>query len=303
MLERDGYLPGVPCWVDTSQPDPEAAATFYGGLFGWELRGRDARRSRPASTSSPASAAATSPPSARSPRVDRRMAVWNTYMCGRERRRDRRQGARGRRTRLTRAVRRHGRRPDGGARRSRGRRFCVWEAERAPGRPDRQRARLGELQRPQHPRPRRARRPSTARCSAGRRSSSAAASRCGRCRATATSSSTATPACASGWPRAVRPTGFEDVVAALNADRRRAGRRPRALERDLRASTMPTPRPSGRAELGGTVLVPPFDAPWVRMTVIADPQGATFTASRFVPENRHLVDAALAPTGQTHEAR
>jgi predicted enzyme related to lactoylglutathione lyase len=40
------------------------------------------------------------------------------------------------------------------------------------------------------------------------------------------------------------------------------------------------------AELGGRVLVAPFDAPWVRMTVIADPQGATFTASKFVPENR-----------------
>src|SRR4051812_27931739 len=37
MQQRDGYMPGVPCWVDTSQPDPEAAAEFYGGLFGWEL--------------------------------------------------------------------------------------------------------------------------------------------------------------------------------------------------------------------------------------------------------------------------
>src|SRR5262249_55558958 len=35
MPERDGYIPGVPCWVDTSQPDPEAALDFYGGLFGW----------------------------------------------------------------------------------------------------------------------------------------------------------------------------------------------------------------------------------------------------------------------------
>jgi hypothetical protein len=41
--------------------------------------------------------------------------------------------------------------------------------------------------------------------------------------------------------------------------------------------------------LGGEVVVPPFDAPWVRMTVIADPQGATFIASKFVPENRDLV--------------
>ena len=36
--------------------------------------------------------------------------------------------------------------------------------------------------------------------------------------------------------------------------------------------------------LGGTVLAGPLDAPWVRMAVIADPQGATFVASQFVPE-------------------
>jgi len=38
MLERDGYPPGVPCWVDTTQPDPDAAVAFYSGLFGWELQ-------------------------------------------------------------------------------------------------------------------------------------------------------------------------------------------------------------------------------------------------------------------------
>ena len=37
MPERDGYIPGVPCWVDTTQPDPDAAAEFYGGLFGWDF--------------------------------------------------------------------------------------------------------------------------------------------------------------------------------------------------------------------------------------------------------------------------
>ena len=37
MRKREGYLPGVPCWVDASQPDPEAAVAFYGGLFGWEF--------------------------------------------------------------------------------------------------------------------------------------------------------------------------------------------------------------------------------------------------------------------------
>ena len=38
-------------------------------------------------------------------------------------------------------------------------------------------------------------------------------------------------------------------------------------------------------ELGAEVLVGPVDAPWVRMAVIRDPQGATFIASQFVPEN------------------
>lgn len=29
------YPQGVPCWIDTEQPDVDAAAAFYGGLFGW----------------------------------------------------------------------------------------------------------------------------------------------------------------------------------------------------------------------------------------------------------------------------
>jgi predicted enzyme related to lactoylglutathione lyase len=79
MPDRNGYIPGVPCWVDTSQPDPEAAADFYRGLFGWEfedvmppgsegkyfiarLRGGDV-------------AAVGSTPEAVPP-----MAMWNTYV-------------------------------------------------------------------------------------------------------------------------------------------------------------------------------------------------------------------------------
>ena len=37
MPERDGYIPGVPCWVDTNQPDAEAVLPFYTGVFGWEF--------------------------------------------------------------------------------------------------------------------------------------------------------------------------------------------------------------------------------------------------------------------------
>jgi predicted enzyme related to lactoylglutathione lyase len=36
MSERDGYEPGVPCWVATIHPDPVKAVRFYTKLFGWE---------------------------------------------------------------------------------------------------------------------------------------------------------------------------------------------------------------------------------------------------------------------------
>ena len=84
-----------------------------------------------------------------------------------------------------------------------------------------------------------------------------------------------------------RPEGFEDVVASLN---------PIADDQpDVPAHWSVTfavddadATAERAAELGGQVVVPPFDAPWVRMTVITDPQGATFTASKFVPENKDL---------------
>jgi predicted enzyme related to lactoylglutathione lyase len=41
-------------------------------------------------------------------------------------------------------------------------------------------------------------------------------------------------------------------------------------------------------ELGATVIEGPVDVPWARMTVITDPQGATFIANQFVPENRDI---------------
>jgi predicted enzyme related to lactoylglutathione lyase len=50
-------------------------------------------------------------------------------------------------------------------------------------------------------------------------------------------------------------------------------------------------------EMGGTVLVPPFDAPWARITGIADPGGAAFLASQFAPENKDVgtqADASIS---------
>jgi predicted enzyme related to lactoylglutathione lyase len=37
MSERTSYTPGTPCWIELGAPDIEAAAAFYGELFGWEI--------------------------------------------------------------------------------------------------------------------------------------------------------------------------------------------------------------------------------------------------------------------------
>ena len=38
MSARDGYAPGVPCWIDTWQADADAGVAFYTDLFGWEAQ-------------------------------------------------------------------------------------------------------------------------------------------------------------------------------------------------------------------------------------------------------------------------
>lgn len=79
MPERDGYIPGVPCWVDTTQPDPEAVLPFYEGIFGWEFENLlppDAPGSYYAARIRGGDAAAVgSLPEGGSPN-----AVWNTYI-------------------------------------------------------------------------------------------------------------------------------------------------------------------------------------------------------------------------------
>ena len=42
MSERDGYEPGVPCWIDTLQPDPEAAMRFTVRSWAGSSKGRAA---------------------------------------------------------------------------------------------------------------------------------------------------------------------------------------------------------------------------------------------------------------------
>lgn len=81
------------------------------------------------------------------------------------------------------------------------------------------------------------------------------------------------------------PSGFESVVASIAPIAPEdAGTTPHwgvtfaVDDADKAAATA--------QQLGGTVLSEPADAPWVRATTIADPQGAVFVASQFVPENQ-----------------
>ena len=48
MSTRDRYPAGVPCWVETLQPDVPAAIDFYGSLFGWEFADPEPMPSHPA---------------------------------------------------------------------------------------------------------------------------------------------------------------------------------------------------------------------------------------------------------------
>jgi len=91
------------------------------------------------------------------------------------------------------------------------------------------------------------------------------------------------------------PEGFEDVVAAINpiADDQPDTPAHWSVTFGVDDADQIAQKAT---ELGGKVIVPPMDAPWVRMTVIGDPQGATFIANKFVPENADLAKRADSST-------
>ena len=153
MAERDGYIPGVPCWVDTSQPDPDAAAAFYSGLFGWEVEdlmppGSPGKYLVARLRGGDVAAISTAPEGATGP------ADWNTYVWVDSADETASRVRRGGRNRRNGAVRRLQGRPDGECRRHRGSHVLGVAGERAPRSQDRQRAGRAHLQRSQHPRPR-----------------------------------------------------------------------------------------------------------------------------------------------------
>jgi predicted enzyme related to lactoylglutathione lyase len=299
MPERDGFIPGVPCWADVSAPDPEAALDFYGSLFGWEfedvmppssegryffarcetrgwslfdmsgeVRGGEVAAVRSISDAAPAT------------------AMWNTYVwvdSADETAAKVRDAGGGvvmepfdfmdasRMAVFT--------DPEGAA-------FCVWEPKEHKG------ARVVNDPGSVNFNGLNTRDVEGARSFYGSVFGWQSLAGPGGVEMWTLSGygdyvERYHPGLRKRWAEAGAPPGFEDVVATINP---------------IAADELDTPAhwsvtfavedadaAAARAtELGGQVIVPPFDAPWVRMSVISDPQGATFIVSRFTPENRDL---------------
>jgi predicted enzyme related to lactoylglutathione lyase len=83
------------------------------------------------------------------------------------------------------------------------------------------------------------------------------------------------------------PVGFEDVVASINVIRPEQGDVPAHWSVTFGVDDADSIAAKA-VELGGKVISEPTDAPWVRSALLQDPQGATFVASQFVPENKDL---------------
>jgi predicted enzyme related to lactoylglutathione lyase len=292
MPELDRYIPGVPCWIDTNQPDPDAAAGFYGGLFGWELED-----TMPAG--SPGSyfmarlnggdvAAISSQPEGAPP-----MVVWNTYVWV--------ESADETAAKVREAGGKVLTEP-----------FDIFEAGRMAVFADPEGAALSVWQPNQH-------RGASVVNEPGSLNFNGLHTR-------DPEGAKAFYGAVFGWE--LLPMGmwalppYGDHLEALNPGTRARTAElggPERFEEVVAALTViPDDQPdtpahwdvtfgiadadaiaARAAELGGTVLVPPFDAPWIRGTVIRDPQGATFNANQFVPENKDMAsqDADAAVSG------
>jgi predicted enzyme related to lactoylglutathione lyase len=285
MPERDGYIPGVPCWVDTSHPDPDAAAEFYGGLFGWEfedvmpegsnakyligrIRGLDAGAIGGQQEGDPG------PPR------------WNTYIWvdNADETAEKVKEAGGTVLMEPFDVMEAGRMavsadPEGAA-------FCVWQAKENKGSQvvnEHGSVNFNGL--------------NTRDVEGAKRFYGAVfgwqtldlgnGGLMWTLPGYGDHLEQLNPGTLAGMKEMGGPEGFENVVAALGAlgddqpDTPPHWNVTFAVD-DADASA------ERAGELGGRVIMGPFDAPWVRMAIVSDPQGAMFIASQFVPENKDL---------------
>jgi predicted enzyme related to lactoylglutathione lyase len=291
MGQQDRYIPGVPCWIDTTQPDPEAAVAFYGDLFGWKFE-----NVMPAD--SPGKyfiarigggdvAAVGSSPEGAPP-----MATWNTYVWVKDADETaaKVRAAGGNVLSEPFDVSDAGRMavfadPAGAV-------FCVWQAKQHRGAAvvnEPGSLNFNDL---------------NTRDIDGARDFYGAVfgweildvggGTMWALPGYGDFLEQRTPGMRENMAKMGAPERFEDVVASIRSI---------ADHPDVPAHWGVTfavddadAVAARAAELGGQVLFPPFDAPWVRMTIISDPQGATFTASKFVPENKSLAQGAGAAT-------
>jgi predicted enzyme related to lactoylglutathione lyase len=285
MPMRDGYLPGVPCWVDTSQPDPQAAVAFYRGLFGWDFEDvmpADAPGSYfIARLGGGDVAAVSSPPEGAPP-----MATWNTYIWvdSADDTAAKALGAGGQVVTAPFDVMDAGRMavltdPEGAT-------FAVWEAKRHRG------AQVVNEAGSLNFNGLNTRNPEGAKSFYGevfgwQTLNLGGGAEMWQLPGYGEFLERGDPGLRERMASTGAPEGFADVVAALNPI---AADQPDVPPHwSVTFAVDDADATAAKAtELGGHVVVPPFDAPWVRTTVIADPQGATFIASKFVPENKDL---------------
>jgi predicted enzyme related to lactoylglutathione lyase len=285
MAERDGYIPGVPCWVDTSQPDPESAVAFYRDLFGWEfedvmppdsegkyfiarLRGGDV-------------AAVGSIPEAAPP-----VAMWNTYVW------------------VDNADETASKVRDSGGSvvmdpfdvmdagrmavftDTEGAAFCIWQAKENKGAQivnEHGSLNFNDL----HTRDVEGAKSFYGSVFGWRTLELDGGFQAWTLPGYGDYLERDNPGLRDQQADVGAPKGFEDVVASIFPIGDDQPDVPPHWGVTFGVDDADAIADKATA-LGGDVLLPPFDAPWVRTTVIADPQGATFTASQFVPENRDL---------------
>jgi predicted enzyme related to lactoylglutathione lyase len=269
----------VPCWIDTTHPDPDAAVAFYGGLFGWEFEdvmppGSDGKyfiaRIRGGDVAGIGSLPEGAPPT----------AMWNTYVQveSADETAAKVKAAGGAALSEPFDVMDAGRTamfadPEGAV-------FCVWQPKRHKGASvinehgalNFNGLATGDLE--------------TAKTFYGSVFGWQVLGVADNFQAWALPAygdhlEQLQPGNRQRTAEMGAP-GFEDVVASIEP--LQPGARPHWSVTFAVDSADETAQRA--TELGGKVLVAPFDAPWVRMTVLSDPQGATFVASQFVPENQ-----------------
>lgn len=277
-MSEDRYIPGVPCWIDTSQPDAKAAASFYAELFGWELEDSmppDSGASYFMARIRGENVAAISSQQQPGP------ATWNTYVwvtdAGETAAKVRDAGG----TVLAEPfdVFDAGRMavfadPAGAP-------FSVWQAGRHRGATvvnEHGSLNFNDLETPD-----------VAGAEAfygavfGWELLDIGGGHVWALPGYGDFLEQRNPGMRAGMKEMGAPERFEDVVASVReaADgQARWGVTFAVDDADAIAARA--------QELGGRVLSGPFDGPWVRLAVIADPQGATFTAGKFVPENKDV---------------